>query len=216
MKKKPPYNPYAQLVFLLSAAATSLLGAKPALGCLALFVLWAFWTKLPLRPWALRFFPVLSGFGLLALSALASPVQALKLAVVGLALAAFATALPCVVPASAVLSPLSRLPAARGLVAFFCFAAKHMQGMAARLQQRFWALKLRGGMRRGRWRGLGLLLEGFLPALFAKADCLAWAMQLRGFRGLLPSPSFSWPALRDAPALLLGLCAVLLGHWGAG
>jgi energy-coupling factor transporter transmembrane protein EcfT len=209
-------HPYAQLAFLLPAAAASLLGVKPALGCLGLFALWALWVGLPLRPWALRFLPALSGFGLLALAALYTPAQALRLAVVGAAIAAFATALPCVVPLSAFLAPLSRIASARALVAFFCFTAKHMQGMAARLQQRFWALKLRGGLRRGRWRGLGLLLEGFLPEVFHRADSLAWAMQLRGFRGVLPSPELPRLQLRDVPPLLLGVCALLLAYGGTG
>jgi|GEM_PF-786895 len=211
-----PFHPYVQLAFLLPAAAASLLGLKPALGCLVLFVLWALWVGLPLRPWALRFLPVLSGFGLLALAALSTPAQALRLAVLGLAFAAFATALPFVVPASSLLSPLSRFPPARTLVAFFCFAAKQQQGMAARLQQRFWALKLRGGFLRGRRRGLRLLLEGFFPETFQKADSLAWAMQLRGFKGVLPSPSLPALGLRDIPILLLGGLALLWGFWGAG
>ena len=220
MRFSPPVlrrrcHPYAQLAFLLPAAATSLLGPKPALGCLGLFVLWALWVGLPFKAWALRFLPVLSGFGLLALSALFTPVQALRLALVGAAFAAFATALPCVMPLSALLAPLGRFAPARSLVAFFSFTAKHLQGMAERLQQRLWALQLRGGLRRGRPRGLRLLLEGFLPETFLKADTLAWAMQLRGFRGLLPRPELPRFGLGDSPALLLGVAALLVGHWGA-
>lgn len=211
----PPRHPYVQLAFLLPAAAASLLGPMSALACLALFLPWALWARLPLKRWALRFFPALSGFGLLALLALSSPAQALRLAAIGAAVAAFAAALPLVVPLSTVLSPLSRMPPARSLVVFFSFTAKHMQGMAARLQQRFWALQLRGGFSRGARRGVSLLFIGLLPEVFQKADTLAWAMQLRGFRGLMPSPGLGWPRLGDSPALLLGLGAVLLGLWGA-
>ncbi|MCL2012856.1 MAG: hypothetical protein FWG75_08735 [Cystobacterineae bacterium] len=214
MSAGAPHHPYAQLVFVLPAVVASMLGTKPALGCLGLFALWALWLRLPLRRWALRFFPALSGLGLLALLALSSPVEALRLAVMGAAIAAFATALPFVIPLSALLAPLSRLPFARPLVVFFSFAAKHMQGMAARLQQRFWAVKLRGGFSQSRWRGLRLLFMGFLPELFQKADKLAWAMQLRGFQGRLASPVLPKLGLRDSPALLLGLGAFLLGLWG--
>jgi len=209
-------HPYAQLAFLLPAAATSVLGPKPALGCLGLFALWALWVGLPLRPWALRFLPALSGFGLLALSALFVPAQAVRLAVVGAAIAALAAALPFVVPLSCLLAPFSRAAWARPLVVFFCFVAKHLQGMAVRLGQRFWALQLRGGLQQGRWRGLRLLLEGFLPEVFYKADKLAWAMQLRGFGGRLPSPTLPRLGWVDSPALLLGGCALLLGYWGGG
>jgi len=209
-------HPYAQLAFLLPAAASSLLGPKAALGCLGLFLLWALWVGLPLKPWALRFVPVLSGFGLLALAALFTPLQALRLALMGIAVAAFATALPFVVPLSALLAPLSRLEYARPLVVFFCFTAKHLQGMAARLGQRFWALRLRGGLQKSRWRGLRLLLVGFLPELFGKADSLALAMQLRGFRGVLPAPALPRLGLKDSPALFLGALALLVGWGGAG
>jgi len=211
----PKTSPYVQLAFLLPAAAASLLGPQPALGCLGLFALWALWVRLPLKTWAMRFLPVLSGFGLLALAALFNPMQALRLAVVGIAVAAFATALPCVVPLSALLAPLSRFAPARPLVVFFSFVAQHLQGMAARLAQRFWALKLRGGLQRGRFRGLRLLLEGFLPEVFHRADQLAWAMQLRGFRGLIPAPQLPRLGLYDIPPLLLGVLALLLGYGGA-
>ncbi|MCL2314269.1 MAG: energy-coupling factor transporter transmembrane protein EcfT [Proteobacteria bacterium] len=214
----PPHvrHPYAQLAFLLPATTASLLGPMPALGCLALFIPWALWVHLPLKRWASRFLPALSGFGLLALLALSSPWGALQLATIGAAVAAFSTALPLVVPLSAVLSPLGRLPHARSLVIFFCFTAKHMQGMAIRLQQRFWALQLRGGFARRRWRGIRLLLVGFLPEVFQKADTLAWAMQLRGFQGLLPPPTLPAFGLRETPPIWLGLGAIGWALWGAG
>jgi energy-coupling factor transporter transmembrane protein EcfT len=70
------------------------------------------------------------------------------------------------------------------------------------------ALVLRGGSQ-GSWRLLAALPVAWLPRVAARADRVAMAMELRGYRGELPEREGPGPGLPDA----LALAACVVAAW---
>lgn len=209
----------ALLVSLLGIAAglASWRGALVALGALGLEAALA---GVSPRALALRLLPLASGFALFLLFLPFAPGPVLDVALRGLAVSTATIVLGVVVRGGAVVAALQDLGLPRPATAFLVILGRHAAGVAEDARQTHHALVTRGGYDRGRnlGRSTGVLLARVLDRALHRADHVAHALELRGFRGRVPGlPRFrprAGEAAYYALALLLGAVSVYeAGPW---
>lgn len=204
----------ALLLSLVSAAAalSSLRGALIALVALGLAALAA---RVDPRALALRLVPLLSGLAVLLVLLPLAPRPVLDVGVRGFAVGTAVVVLVAVVAWSDVIGALQGAGAPPSAVAFLVILARHSEGLAEETRHAYAALATRGGFDRpsNLGRSSGILVARILDRAFLRADRVAWALELRGFRGRVASLSRWQPRVSDAPyyaiTVVLGVVAIV-------
>jgi cobalt/nickel transport system permease protein len=209
----------ALLVSILGVAAglASWRGALVALGAIGLEAVLA---GVSPRALALRLLPLASGFAFFLLFLPFAPGPVIDVGLRGLAVST-ATVVPGVVVSwSGVVAALQGLGLPRSAMAFLVILGRHAAGVAEDARQAHHALVTRGGYDGARklGRSTGILLARVLDRALHRADHVAHALELRGFRGLVPGlPRFrprAAEAAHYALALILGAAAAYeAGPW---
>ena len=207
----------ALLVSLLGVAAAlaSSRGALIALGAVILetLVAGAAWRAL-----ALRLIPLASGFALFLLLLPLAPGPVLDVSLKGLAVAVAGVVLGAIVRWIDVVATLQGLGMPPAAVAFLVILGRHAEGVTAEARQAHLALATRGGFDRlsTLGRSSAILVARVLDRALHRADRVAWALELRGFRGRVAGLPRWRPRLSEAPfyAIALGLAAVAITEAG--
>jgi hypothetical protein len=209
----------ALLVSLLAGAAglASPRGATLALGALGLEAALA---GVGPGALALRLLPLGSAFALFLLFLPLAPGPVLDASLRGLAVSAATVVLGAVASWGGVVAALQGLGLPRAGVAFFVILGRHAGGVVEEARRAHHALTTRGGYDRAAnlGRSTAALLTRVLDRALHRADQVAHALELRGFRGRVPGLPRWRPRTAEAAhyalALLLGAVAVFeAGPW---
>jgi cobalt/nickel transport system permease protein len=172
-------------------------------------------SRLSLGAFTLRLLPILSGFAFLLLLLPLAPGPVLEVSLRGLGLSAAFVVLGAVTSWSALLAALQGFGLPPTAVAFLVILGRHGAGVVAEVRHAHGALTTRGGFDRAAnlGRSTATLLARVLDRALHRADQVAHALELRGFRGRLPDLP-GWRPRRSelahyALALLLGALAFL-------
>jgi hypothetical protein len=208
----------ALLVSLLAGAAglASPRGAALALGALGLEAALA---GVGPRALALRLLPLLSAFAVFLLLLPLAPGPVLDVSLRGLAVSAATVVLGAVASWSRVVAALQAAGLLRTAVAFLVILGRHAAGVAEEARHAHHALATRRGYDRPRnlGRSTAALLARVLDRALHRADQVAHALELRGFRGCVPGLPRWRPRAAEIPhyvlALALGAVTVLEAGW---
>jgi energy-coupling factor transporter transmembrane protein EcfT len=209
----------ALLVSLLGVAAAlaSSPGALVALGAVGLEALVA---GVAWRALALRLIPLASGFALLLVLLPLAPGPVLDVSLKGLAVAVAGVVLGAVVSWIDVVAALQGLGTPPAAVAFLVILGRHAEGVAAEARQAHLALATRGGFDRpsNLGRSSAILVARVLDRALHRADRVASALELRGFRGRVASLPRWRPRVSEAPfyaiaVVVATVAAVEVGRW---
>lgn len=211
-------DPRTALVVSIAAGAAGLASGRGALLALAALALEALVAGVRPRALALRLLPLVAGLaGLLLLLPLA-PGPVLDVTLRGLAVSAATVVLGAVASWSGILAGLQGLGLPRTAVAFLVILARHAAGVAAEARHAHQALTTRGGYDHARslGRSTAVLLARVLDRAFHRADQVAQALELRGFRGRVPGLSRWRPRAAEAVHYALTLALAALAAFEAG
>jgi cobalt/nickel transport system permease protein len=201
-------EPRTSLVFGLAAALAGAAGVWSALVALLGIVIWAVWTRIPMRALGWRLAPVVAGFAGFAIAAPFAPRATAEVVLRGFATSAALVAVSAAVPWTRAVGVLQALHAPRALVAFLAILASHLVTVRDEAEQLRRTMLLRGAFGPGgKVRGVKVLLGRLLPLAMARADRVADALTLRGFEGRLPEAG---PWRLGCPDLLVGMLSLVV------
>jgi energy-coupling factor transporter transmembrane protein EcfT len=213
-------DPRTALLVSLLGVAAALASWRGALAALAALGLEAVLAGASPRALALRLLPLASGFAFFLLFLPFAPGPVLDVGLRGLAVSTSPVVLGVVASWSGVVAALQGLGLPRPAMAFLVILGRHAAGVAEDARQAHHALVTRGGYdgARNLGRSTAILLPRVLDRALHRADHVAHALELRGFRGRVPGlPAFrprTGEAAHYALALLLGLAAAYeAGPW---
>jgi cobalt/nickel transport system permease protein len=213
-------DPRTALLVSLLGIAAGLASSRGAILALIALGLEATLSGVSPRALVLRLLPLASGFALFLLFLPFAPGPVLDVGLRGLAVSTATVVLGVVARWSGVVAALQGLGLPRSTMAFLVILGRHAAGVAEDARQAHHALATRGGYDRGRnlGRSTGVLLARVLDRALHRADQVAHALELRGFRGRVPGlPRFrprTGEAAHYALALLLGAAAAYeAGPW---
>jgi hypothetical protein len=209
----------AVVVSLLAGAAglASARGAALALGALGVGAVLA---GVGPRALAARLLPLLSAFALFLLFLPLAPGPVMDVAVRGLAASGAAVVLGAVASWSRVVAALQGLGLPPAAVAFLVILARHAADVAGDARRAHHVLLTRGGLVVGAnlGRSAAVLVARVLDGALHRAEHVAHALELRGFRGRVPSLPRWRPRRAEAAhyalaALLAAATLLEAGPW---